>query len=207
MLLRPAEGIAEALGAASVEYNQGIALYLVGWAMLVLIYLIASLRTNAVYVLVLRGARLGAHASFTCTASWHCSHSWRSRRSLGPALHTRHLGAACSAPKLARDAHAPPCSLHSFWLLVSVYVKIGKADVANLTMILKVAGAFAFLTCLCGELSRPSLPPSLALLTPLAHTGWYLLVVLVFGSTGIPVALPVGDMSNFMSGRRKERSA
>jgi len=50
---------------------------------------------------------------------------------------------------------------------------------------MKAAGATGFLTCLCG---------------------WYLLVVLIFGSTGIPLALPVGDLSNFMSGKRKERN-
>lgn len=49
-LLQPTQGIAAALGASSVDYNAGIALYLVWWGLLVLIFLIASLRTNVVFV-------------------------------------------------------------------------------------------------------------------------------------------------------------
>lgn len=73
---------------------------------------------------------------------------------------------------------------HSFWLLVTLYLDIAQAKTAHLNTLMKAAGAMGFLTCICG---------------------WYLLVVLIFGSTGIPLALPVGDLSNFMSGRRKER--
>ncbi|SCV73137.1 BQ2448_7062 [Microbotryum intermedium] len=62
------------------------------------------------------------------------------------------------------------------------YVQLGYGHTASVPMELKAAGAFAFLTCACG---------------------WYLLVVLIFGSTGIPISLPVGDLSTFMSGRRK----
>ncbi|SCZ94439.1 BZ3500_MvSof-1268-A1-R1_Chr12-2g03900 [Microbotryum saponariae] len=70
----------------------------------------------------------------------------------------------------------------TFWIFVAVYVQLGYGHVTHVPMELKAAGAFAFLTSACG---------------------WYLLVVLIFGSTGIPIALPVGDLSNFMSGRRK----
>ncbi|KDE03275.1 hypothetical protein MVLG_06232 [Microbotryum lychnidis-dioicae p1A1 Lamole] len=72
----------------------------------------------------------------------------------------------------------------TFWILVAVYVQLGYGHVTHVPMELKTAGAFAFLTSACG---------------------WYLLVVLIFGSTGIPIALPVGDLSNFMSGRRKAK--
>lgn len=45
--------IATALGgAATNDYNSGIAVYLIWWALLVLIYLVASLRTNVVFVLL-----------------------------------------------------------------------------------------------------------------------------------------------------------
>lgn len=71
----------------------------------------------------------------------------------------------------------------TFFLLTGTYILIGNGNVANLTMMLHVSGAFAFLTVLCG---------------------WYLLVVLMFGSTGIPIALPVGDLSGFLSGKSKE---
>lgn len=46
-------------------------------------------------------------------------------------------------------------------------------------MLLKASGAFGFLC---------------------ASMGWYLLAVLVWGSTGIPLALPVGDLSGFLAG-------
>ncbi|ORY72921.1 GPR1/FUN34/yaaH family-domain-containing protein [Leucosporidium creatinivorum] len=128
-LLQPTQGIAAALGASSVDYNAGIALYLVWWGLLVLIFLIASLRTNVVFV-----------ALFTFLDI-------------------------------------------TFWLLVTLYLDIAQAKTAHLATLMKAAGATGFLTCICG---------------------WYLLVVLVFGSTGIPLALPVGDLSNFMSPRRKD---
>ncbi|KAK4055023.1 hypothetical protein OIO90_003364 [Microbotryomycetes sp. JL221] len=51
-LLSPTEGIAQALGPTSVDYNAGIALFFVWWAVLTLIYLMAALRTNLVFVMV-----------------------------------------------------------------------------------------------------------------------------------------------------------
>ncbi|KAK4051492.1 hypothetical protein OIO90_004706 [Microbotryomycetes sp. JL221] len=128
-LLQPTQGISNALGATSVDYNAGLALYLVWWGVLVLIYLVASLRTNLVFVALFFFLDI------------------------------------------------------TFWLLVGAYLNISKANVSNLTMILKAAGAFAFLTCACG---------------------WYLMLVLTLGSTGFPFALPVGDMSGFMARKAKQ---
>ncbi|BGP55579.1 hypothetical protein JCM8202_004647 [Rhodotorula sphaerocarpa] len=127
-LLQPIQGIESALGGAtSVDYNGGIALYLVWWSVLVLIYLIAALRTNVVFV-----------ALFACLD----------------------IG---------------------LWLLASIYFKLAHADIAMVPTLLKVAGVFNFVTTLMG---------------------WYLLVVSIFDSTGIPIKLPVGDLSKFMSRRR-----
>ncbi|KAM0786195.1 hypothetical protein ACM66B_007000 [Microbotryomycetes sp. NB124-2] len=127
-LLDPTKTIAEALGAATVDYNAGLAIYLVWWGVLVLIYLVASLRTNAVFVALFFFLDI------------------------------------------------------VFWLLVAAYFKIANGNVANLTSILKAAGAFAFLTSACG---------------------WYLMLVLTLGSTGFPLALPVGDMSGFLARKAK----
>ncbi|KAK4049983.1 hypothetical protein OIV83_003807 [Microbotryomycetes sp. JL201] len=129
-LLDPTKGIAETLGATSVDYNAGLALYLVWWAVLVLIYFIASLRTNVVFALLFFFLEL------------------------------------------------------VFDLLIAAYFNISKSNVGNLTSILKAAGAFAFLTCACG---------------------WYLLLVLTLGSTGFPLALPVGDLSGFLSRKAKNQ--
>ncbi|GAA5989817.1 hypothetical protein JCM10908_002332 [Rhodotorula pacifica] len=126
-LLQPLQNIATDLGATSVEYNGGIAIYLAWWGVLVLIYLIASLRTNAVFV-----------ALFTFLDI-------------------------------------------AFWLLTAIYIKLAHGDVSHISAYLKAAGAFSFLTTLCG---------------------WYLEVVLIFDSVGIPVKLPVGDLSNLMTRRR-----
>ncbi|GAA6005213.1 acetate uptake transporter family protein [Rhodotorula paludigena] len=126
-LLEPSQGIASALDATSVEYNGGIAMYLIWWSVLVLIYLVASLRTNAVFV-----------ALFTFLEI-------------------------------------------TFWILSAVYIKSAYGDTSNINALLKAAGAFAFLT---------------------TAMGWYLQVVLIFDSVGIPIKLPVGDMSTFMARRR-----
>ncbi|BGP43328.1 hypothetical protein JCM10450v2_007479 [Rhodotorula kratochvilovae] len=126
-LLQPMQGIATTLDANSVEYNGGIAMFLVWWAVLVLIYLIASLRTNAVFVALFGFLEI------------------------------------------------------TFWLLAVIYIKLAYGDVGMVPTLLKAAGAFAFLTC---------------------AMGWYLECVLIFDSVGIPIKLPVGDMSSFMSRRR-----
>ncbi|GAA6008425.1 hypothetical protein JCM11491_004471 [Sporobolomyces phaffii] len=129
-LLQPQQGIASALGATTTDYNGGIGMYLVFWSVLNLIYTIASLRTNVVFVLLF---------SFLEVA---------------------------------------------FCLLSSLYVKLALGHTSMLEGITKAAGAFSFLCCCMG---------------------WYLLVVLVFDSTGMPIRLPVGDLSTFMSrGPRKD---
>lgn len=128
-LLQPQQGVASALdGSLGKEYNTGVAIYLVWWAILTLIYLIASLRTNVVFVLLFTFLEI------------------------------------------------------TFDLLAATFFRIGDQNFVHLETYLKSAGAFAFIT---------------------ACTGWYLLVVLVFGSTGVPFALPIGDLSNFMSRRPK----
>ncbi|POY72914.1 hypothetical protein BMF94_4075 [Rhodotorula taiwanensis] len=127
-LLQPLQGIATDLGANSLEYSGGIAMYLIWWGVLVLIYLIASLRTNVVFV------ALFAFLDIT------------------------------------------------FWLLTAVYLKLAHASFDHVPALVKAAGAFAFLGCLMG---------------------WYLEIVLIFDSVGIPVKLAVGDMSSFMSRRRR----
>ncbi|GAA6062800.1 hypothetical protein JCM10212_006161 [Sporobolomyces blumeae] len=131
-LLQPLQGVATALGATSTEYNGGIAMYLIWWAVLNLIYTIASIRTNVVFVCLFTFLEI------------------------------------------------------TFWLLVSVYLKLALGSLGHLDAILKAAGAFAFLTCIMG---------------------WYLLVVLVFDSTGMPIALPVGDLSGFMQRRARTHQA
>lgn len=55
-------------------------------------------------------------------------------------------------------------------LLTRTDIDIGYGNVGRLDAILKTAGVFAFLTTL---------------------TGWYLFIVLMFGSTGIPFQLPI----------------
>ncbi|GAA5923280.1 hypothetical protein JCM3775_007491 [Rhodotorula graminis] len=125
-LLDVTNDVATTLGAASTDYNGGIAMYLIWWAVLVLIYLIASLRTNVVFV-----------ALFTFLEI-------------------------------------------TFWLLVTVYLRLAKGN-PNVEMLLKAAGAFGFLTTIMG---------------------WWLEFALLMECTGVPVKLPVGDLSGFLSGRR-----
>ncbi|KAK4704139.1 uncharacterized protein P7C70_g2075, partial [Phenoliferia sp. Uapishka_3] len=121
-LLQPSQGIATALdGALGKEYNTGVAIYLIWWALLTFIYMIAALRTNVVFVLLFGFLEI------------------------------------------------------TFCLLIATFLRIGNQNFTNLASYLHAAGAFGFLTSLMG---------------------WYLLIVLIFGSTGIPLALPVGDLSN-----------
>ncbi|KAL8280391.1 hypothetical protein RQP46_007308 [Phenoliferia psychrophenolica] len=128
-LLQPSQGIATALdGALGPEYNTGVALYLIWWALLTFIYMIAALRTNVVFVALFGFLEV------------------------------------------------------SFCLLIATFLRLAHGNYVHLQSFLKAAGAFGFL-CSC--------------------MGWYLLVVLVFGSTGVPIALPVGDLSNFMTRKAK----
>ncbi|GAA5931045.1 acetate uptake transporter family protein [Sporobolomyces koalae] len=129
-LLAPQQNIANAVGATTADYNGGIAMYLVWWSILNLIYTIASLRTNVVFVLLFSFLEV------------------------------------------------------DFCLLSALYTKVALGRLDMIEGITKAAGAFGFLTCCMG---------------------WYLLVVLVFDSTGMPIKLPVGDLSTFMArGARKD---
>jgi len=65
----------------------------------------------------------------------------------------------------------------AFFLLAAGYFQLGYGNAAKATTILTAGGALGFCTTLCG---------------------WYLLVVLLFGATGFPCPLPVGDLSNFL---------
>ncbi|GAA5903009.1 uncharacterized protein JCM6883_002664 [Sporobolomyces salmoneus] len=131
-LLAPAQGIATAVGATTADYNGGIGLYLCWWSILNFIYMIASLRTNVVFVLLFSFLEV------------------------------------------------------TFCLLTALYIKVALGRLSMIEGITTAAGAFGFLTCCMG---------------------WYLLVVLVFDSTGMPISLPVGDLSTFMArGARKDRA-
>ncbi|GAA5907718.1 hypothetical protein JCM6882_008955 [Rhodosporidiobolus microsporus] len=128
-LLQPSQGIAASLAENTVDYNGGIAAYLIWWSVLVLVYLVGSIRTNVVFILLFSFLEI------------------------------------------------------TFWLLVAVYIRLtyGATDV---TGIMRAAGAFALLTCVMG---------------------WYLLTVLIFDSVGIPVKLPIGDMSDVWASRARRR--
>ncbi|GAA6040484.1 hypothetical protein JCM8097_004572 [Rhodosporidiobolus ruineniae] len=128
-LLQPNQAIATALGAGTADYNGGIAAYLCWWSILVLIYLVASIRTNVVFFLLFLFLEI------------------------------------------------------TFWLLVAVYTRLAFNHTA-VTTLMRVAGAFAFLTCVMG---------------------WYLMTVLIFDSVGVPVKLPVGDLSSVWAARARRR--
>jgi len=129
-ILDPTKDIASALGGATTsDYNNGLAIYLLWWAILTLLYLIASLRTNVVFVLLFIFLEV------------------------------------------------------TFDVLIATYFRLANGNVANLSSYLKAAGAFGFLTC---------------------AMGWYLLLVLIMGSTGIPFSLPIGDLSEFMTPKRRD---
>ena len=68
----------------------------------------------------------------------------------------------------------------AFFLLAAAYFRIadGRADYNQL---LVAGGAFGFLTTLCG---------------------WYIMLCLVLGSTGMPFNVPLGDLSGFLSGKK-----
>ncbi|GAA5838226.1 hypothetical protein JCM3766R1_001866 [Sporobolomyces carnicolor] len=131
-LLQPLQNVATAVGATTSDYAGGIGLYLCWWSVLNLIYTVASLRTNVVFVLLFSFLEV------------------------------------------------------DFCLLTALYIKLALGRTSMIEGITKAAGAFGFLTCIMG---------------------WYLLVVLVFDSTGMPISLPVGDLSTFMArGARKDRA-
>lgn len=64
----------------------------------------------------------------------------------------------------------------NFFLLAAGYFRIGEGrDPTNL---FRAGGAFQFVTTLCG---------------------WWLMLALTLGSTGMPFNVPVGDLSGFLS--------
>jgi len=65
-----------------------------------------------------------------------------------------------------------------FFLLAAAYFDIGYGNAARSVTLLKTAGGFTFVTCLCG---------------------WWLLMATLFAVVEIPFALPVGDMSGLFS--------
>ena len=64
----------------------------------------------------------------------------------------------------------------AFFLLAAGYFRIGEGGDA--TKILQAAGVFAFLTTICG---------------------WWIMLALVLGSTGMPFTVPLGDLSGFLA--------
>jgi succinate-acetate transporter protein len=67
----------------------------------------------------------------------------------------------------------------AFFLLAAGYFKLG--DGQDGTTLLKAGGAFGFLTCICG---------------------WWIMLALVLGSTGMPFSVPLGDLSNFLTKKK-----
>lgn len=64
----------------------------------------------------------------------------------------------------------------AFFLLAAGYFRIGEGR--DPTNILKAGGAFAFVTTLCG---------------------WWIMLALTLGSTGMPFSVPLGDLSGFLA--------
>jgi len=115
------------LGAESAVFNSGQAVYLLCWGCLTVIYLIASLRTNVMFVIL-----------FASLAS-------------------------------------------GFFVLSAAYFDLAKG--VDPTHLLTASGALFFVTSLCG---------------------WWLMLAVTLGSTGIPLKIPVGDLSNFLGPRNRE---
>ena len=64
----------------------------------------------------------------------------------------------------------------AFFLLAAGYFRIGNGH--DPTTLLKAGGACAFVTTLCG---------------------WWIMLALTLGSTGMPVPIPLGDLSGFLA--------
>jgi len=69
----------------------------------------------------------------------------------------------------------------AFFLLTAAYFNLGYGNASYANTLLIAGGAFAFLTCLCG---------------------WWILAALLFGATGLPLNVPVGDLTNFWAKRK-----
>jgi len=119
----PSIGVFAAGDPAAVSH--GVAIYMVCWGVLVFLFLLGSLRTNVVFILLF----------FTLDIC--------------------------------------------LFLLSAAYFRMGDGN--NGTKLMKAGGAFGFTTCLCG---------------------WYILLARVLGSTGIPLHIPLGDLSGFLAGKK-----
>jgi len=64
----------------------------------------------------------------------------------------------------------------AFYLLAAAYFRLGEGGDAS--KILIAAGVFGFLTTLCG---------------------WWIMLALILGSTGMPFTVPLGDLSGFLA--------
>lgn len=62
------------------------------------------------------------------------------------------------------------------FILAAGYFRISEGQ--DPTSLFTAAGAFFFATCACG---------------------WYIMLALTLGSTGFPLAVPLGDLSGFLS--------
>jgi len=120
-------GAAYPEGAQSLEFNHSLAIWFCWFAVLTLAFLIASLRTNLVFVLL-----------FTFLDITFC-------------------------------------------MIAAIYFYVGSGQFARVPALQTACGAFAFLTTLCG---------------------WYLLYAILFLSTGMPIALPLGDLSGAFKRKR-----
>lgn len=129
-LVQPTNGIALALGASSVVYNNGLALWFIYWAIITFVYFIISLRTNVFFVVLF----------FTLDIF--------------------------------------------FCLTAAGYDRVSRGDLEKAGNLFKAAGAFVFVTCLCG---------------------WYLFIALMMASNNFPVGLPLGDLSHFLETPREKR--
>lgn len=67
----------------------------------------------------------------------------------------------------------------AFFLLAAGYFKLGDGEDA--TTLLKAGGAFGFLTTICG---------------------WWIMLALILGSTGMPFSVPLGDLSGFLAKKK-----
>ncbi|KAF7337227.1 Transcriptional activator of ethanol catabolism AlcS [Mycena sanguinolenta] len=130
VLFDPSKGIASAFaeGTNSPAFNHGIQFYFTFWAVLCILYLIAGVRTNLVFMYVF--ATL----------------------------------------------------VFAFSFLAAAYREAGLGNASMSTTFLKTAGAFGFANVV---------------------GGWYLAVVLVFAAVEMPFELPVGDLSGFLSKKKK----
>lgn len=136
-----------AASSQSLEFNHSLAIWFCWFAVLTLAFLIASLRTNLVFVLL-----------FTFLDITFC-------------------------------------------MIAAIYFYVGSGQFARVPALQTACGAFAFLTTLCGAHPLASVVTQQGL-THRVNPGWYLLYAILFLSTGMPIALPLGDLSGAFKRKR-----